>query len=459
MSEDQKQATKGSILVVDDEQIVLESMTAWFREDGYGVGAAGSSQEALRLVGLNDYDIAFIDIKMPGTDGLTLQSRLAAARPDLQVVIMTAHASVESAVKALKAGAYDYITKPFDPEDLSRLVRRAAEHRALTSENVRLKERLDAVFTSSAIVGDSPAILRILDQINSISEAESTVLIRGESGTGKELVARAIHAGSPRRYGPLVAVNCGALAEGVLESELFGHEKGSFTGAEERRSGKFELADGGTIFLDEISAVSQRVQVELLRVLEDKVVTRVGGQEPVAVDFRVVSATNQDLEEMVRRGSFRDDLYWRINVFTIDIPPLRQRPEDVLLLAEHFLVRFALDMNRRRLKLSPAALEALTAYSWPGNVRELQNAIERAVVVASPPSIEVGDLPVRVTTSTARGGSLSLSEVEKQHIRSVLESCEWNIARAARTLGVDRGTLYNKIHKYGFDRPANIRRR
>ncbi|MCP4205081.1 MAG: sigma-54-dependent Fis family transcriptional regulator [bacterium] len=458
MRKDPEQIPRGSILVVDDEPIVLESLTDWFREDGYEVGAASSAKEALRLAGLADFDVAFVDIKMPGTDGLTLQSRLAAARPDLPVVIMTAHASVESAVTALKAGAYDYITKPFNPEDLSRLVRRAIEHRALTSENVRLKERLDALFAPTAIVGDSLAMQRILDQISSISQADSTVLIKGESGTGKELVARAIHAGSPRRYGPLVVVNCGALAEGVLESELFGHEKGSFTGADERRSGKFELADGGTIFLDEIGAVSQRVQVELLRVLEDKVVTRVGGERPVAVDFRVITATNQDLEQMVQRGAFREDLYWRINVFTIDIPPLRQRPEDVLLLAEHFLGHFARAMNRRPLKLSPAALEAVTAYSWPGNVRELQNAIERAVVVASPPSIEVGDLPVRVTGSTARGGSLSLSEVEKEHIRSVLESCEWNVARAARTLEVDRGTLYNKIHKYGFGRPTDARR-
>jgi transcriptional regulator with PAS, ATPase and Fis domain len=282
------------------------------------------------------------------------------------------------------------------------------------------------------------------------------VLIAGESGTGKELVARAIHAGSARRYNPLVVVNCGALAEGILESELFGHEQGAFTGARYRRKGKFEAADGGTIFLDEVGDVSPRVQVDLLRVLEEKVVTRLGGNVPIPVDFRVVAATNRDLHGMVGSGEFREELYWRLNVFVIDIPPLRARPEDIPLLAEHFLVRFSQAMNRKDMRLSPAALEALQAYAWPGNVRELQNAVERAVVVGAPPLIEVKDLPVRVTDPPARPGLSSLAECERSHIESVLSSTRWNISQGARVLGVDRVTLYNKIRKYDLKKPADV---
>ncbi len=443
------------LLVVDDEAIVRRSLGEWLREDGHLVDTAEGADAALRLAGERRYDLAFVDLKMPGTDGLTLQRRLAAAQPELPVVIMTAYGSVGTAVEAIKAGAYDYVTKPFDPEELSLLARRALDHRALASENVRLKKSLESAAAPSPIVGSSPAMRRVLDLFASVSATDSTVLIRGESGTGKELVARAIHAASARRYGPLVVVNCGALAEGILESELFGHEKGAFTGAHQRRAGKFELADGGTIFLDEIGAVSQRVQVDLLRVLEDKVVTRVGGQSSVAVDFRVLAATNQDLEAMVRQGDFREDLYWRINVFTIDIPPLRQRPDDVVLLARHFLERFACAMNRPPMRLSAAATQAMRGYAWPGNVRELQNAIERAVVLGTPPTVEVVDLPLRLTHAAETHGPLSLAEVEKAHVLKVLEGCEWNVSRSARLLEIDRGTLYNKLEKYGVKRPAD----
>ncbi|MDH5627920.1 MAG: sigma-54 dependent transcriptional regulator, partial [Candidatus Krumholzibacteria bacterium] len=318
-----------SILVVDDEPIVVQSLGDWFRQDGHSVDTAQSAREALKLVGEKDYDLAFLDIKMPGVDGIELQARLAAAKPDMTVIIMTAYASVETAVKALKAGAYDYISKPFDPEELSLLVRRAAEHRSIRSENVRLRERLEAESAPTPIVGVSSAIRRVHDLIAAVAGTDATVLIKGESGTGKEMAARAIHAGSPRRYGPLVVVNCGALAEGLLESELFGHEKGAFTGAMYRHSGKFEMANGGTLFLDEIGTISPKVQVELLRVLEEKVVTRVGGRNPVPVDFRVVAATNENLELRVQQGDFREDLFWRLNVFTIEMPPLRQRPEDI----------------------------------------------------------------------------------------------------------------------------------
>jgi DNA-binding NtrC family response regulator len=391
---------------------------------------------------------------MPETDGLTLQSHLAKAQPNLTVIIMTAYASVTTAVRALKAGAYDYVTKPFDPDELSHLVSRALEHRSLRTENIRLKQRLTEVSTPQPILGRSPAMQQILDMISSVATTDSTVLIKGESGTGKELVAHAIHASSARRFGPMIVVNCGALAEGILESELFGHEKGSFTGAHKQHKGKFELADGGTIFLDEIGAVSQRVQVELLRVLEDKVVNRLGGKSPIAVDFRVIAATNQDLESLIQSGEFREDLFWRINVFTIDIPPLRLRPEDTVLLAEHFLERLAKAMNRKPMALSNQAIQAIKDYSWPGNVRELQNAIERAVVLSSPPTVELKDLPLRVTRVTHQHGPLSLAEVERVHILSILDGNRWNISQTARILGVDRGTLYSKLEKYGLSRPA-----
>ncbi len=448
-----KPAVPLSILVVDDEPIVVQSLGDWFRQDGHLVDTAQSAREALKLAGEKDYDLAFLDIKMPAVDGLELQARLANVKPDMTIIIMTAYASVETAIRALKAGAYDYIAKPFDPEELSMLVKRAGEHRSIRSENLRLKERLEAASAPTPIVGVSTAIHRVHDLVAAVAGTDATVLIKGESGTGKEVVARAIHAASPRRYGPMVVVNCGALAEGLLESELFGHEKGAFTGAMYRHSGKFEMAAGGTLFLDEIGTISPKVQVELLRVIEEKMVTRVGGRNPIPVDFRVIAATNEDLDARVQSGEFREDLFWRLNVFVIDMPPLRARTEDIVPLAEFFLDRFMKSMNRKPMRFSDKALAAMRSYAWPGNVRELQNAIERAVVVGKPPLIEPRDFPMRVTESPSPpGGPMSLSEMEKTHILSVLEAEEWNISSSARVLDIDRGTLYNKIEKYGLDR-------
>ncbi|TNF72987.1 MAG: sigma-54-dependent Fis family transcriptional regulator [Acidobacteria bacterium] len=454
MTKGTKSGPRTSILVVDDEPIVLQSLAAWLRQEGHEVDTAEGARKALQLAADRRYEIAFVDIKMPDIDGLELQSRLAATDPELTIIIMTAYASVESAVKSLKAGAYDYIPKPFNPEELSHLVRRAIEHRSLRFENIRLKERLEAITSPSPIIGASAAMQEVLDLIAAVSETDSTVLIKGDSGTGKELVARAIHAASPRRFGPMVVVNCGALAEGLLESELFGHEKGAFTGAQYRHKGKFEIADGGTIFLDEIGTVSPRVQIDLLRVLEEKVVTRVGGQELIPVDFRVIAATNQDLETLIGRSEFREDLFWRLNVFAVEIPPLRERPEDIPPLAEHFLEIYTRSMNRKPMRLSSEALDALKSYRWPGNIRELQNAIERAVVVGTPPVIKAEDLPLRVTGPAEQPGPLALRELERAHILRVLDRCSWNITRAAKMLEVDRGTLYNKIEKYGLRRPV-----
>ena len=441
------------ILVVDDETIVRDSLQDWFRQDGHKVSAASSGKEALRLAAQEHHDIALVDLKMPGMDGLELQSRLAAADPELTIILMTAYASVDTAIQAMKAGAYDYIIKPFDPDDLSELIRRAAEQRSLRSENLRLKKSLEAATAPPPILGTSPAMKRVMELVATVAGTEATVLVSGESGTGKELVARAIHAASPRRYHPLVTVNCGALPEGILESELFGHEAGAFTGARQRHKGKFETAAGGTVFLDEIGEVSPKVQVELLRVLEEKRVTRLGGTAPVEVDFRVIAATNRELQALVKDGRFREDLFWRLNVFTVEIPPLRERAEDILPLAEHFLSSFTQAMSRRGLGLSPQARQALLSYDWPGNVRELRNAIERAVVVCSGPLVEPQDLPVRVTASSPRPAPGSLADAERDHIRSVLDAASWNISKAARTLDVDRVTVYNKIRLYGLKRP------
>jgi DNA-binding NtrC family response regulator len=445
------------ILIVDDETIVRDSLGAWFRQDGHRVDVAESAREALRLVGANRYDIAFLDIKMPGMDGLELQARLAAADPELSVVLMTAYASVETAVKAMKNGAYDYIVKPFDPDDLSMLVKRAAEHRSLRAENQRLKRSLETAATPALLLGASAAMRHVVDLVATVAASDSTVLVTGESGTGKEVVARAIHAGSARRYNPMVVVNCGALPEGILESELFGHEAGSFTGARARHKGKFESAEGGTVFLDEIGEVSPKVQVELLRVLEEKKVTRLGGTAPVSVDFRTIAATNRDLQAAVAEGRFREDLYWRLNVVHVHIPPLRERPEDVPVLAEQFLARFAQSMSRRPMAFSKDARDALAAYPWPGNVRELQNAVERAVVVGRGDVVAASDLPLRVTRAVSAPGAApgSLAEAERAHVQAVLDASGWNITKAARILDVDRVTLYNKIRKYDLKKPAS----
>ena len=448
-----KTARKPSILVVDDEAIVRLSLRDWFSDEGCDVDVAENGAEALRAAAARPHDIALIDIKMPGMDGLELQARLAEKTPDLTVIMMTAYASVETAVGALKAGAYDYIVKPFDPDELTHLVERASEHRALRAENVMLKQRLAATSDSAPIIGTSPATRRVLQLVDTVAPADTTVLVLGESGTGKELVAQALHARSPRRFNPLVAVHCGALAEGVLESELFGHEKGAFTGARYPHKGIFEQAEGGTIFLDEIGDIGPRVQVDLLRVLEERVVTRVGGKRSIPVDFRVIAATNRNLEAMVHAGKFRDDLYWRLNVVSIDIPPLRDRREDIAELANHFLQHFGRTMNRKDLQFAPEALERLESHDWPGNVRELRNYVERAVVLGRPPTIEAHDLPIGIAKPASRTTpSRHLAEVERTHIEDVLDEQDWNISQAARLLGVDRGTLYNKIKKHGLTR-------
>jgi DNA-binding NtrC family response regulator len=443
-----------SILIVDDEFSVRDSLSGWFRKDGHRVEAAEDAETALSEVEPGRFDVAVVDIKMPGMDGIELQQKLREIDPELAVIVITAYASVDTAVRALKQGAFDYVTKPVDPDELSHLVARAVEQRRLREENSQLRQTIDDLVSVDTIVGESPAINKVMQLIGHVADTEATVLIVGESGTGKELIARAVHANSSRRYQPIVAVNCGAVPEALLESELFGHEKGAFTGAEYRRKGKIEMADGGTLFLDEIGEIPARMQVELLRVLEEKSFTRVGGSETVHSDFRVICATNEDLGKAVREGRFREDLFYRINVFTIEAPPLRERRSDIPLLARHFIARFARQMDRRITGISPEAMGLLTAHDWPGNVRELCNAIERAMVVGAPPAIRAEDLPLGADRGGAIGGDDSLTEVERRHIAGVLERTDWNITQAARILRVDRVTVYNKIKKYGLKRDA-----
>ncbi len=443
----------GSILIVDDEPVVRDSLGKWFGEEGYAVETASSAREALLKLPRERWDIILVDIKMPGMDGLELQRKIHEVDPDTAIIIMTGYASVETAVQALKDGAYDYITKPFDPDDLDHLVRKALEHRKVKQENVRLRESLEEI-QAVELVGQSMAMQKVLELIRTVAPNDTTVLITGESGTGKELVARAVHNLSPRRFMPMVVIHCGALTETLLESELFGHEKGAFTGAQYRKKGKFEVAEGGTVFLDEISDISLKTQTDLLRVLQEREITRVGGTQAIKVDFRAIAATNRDLEGMVREGSFRADLFYRLNVFEIRVPPLRERREDVPLLADHFIRKYSQMMSKRFTSISKPALELLMNYDWPGNVRELENAIERAMVIGREPEVQAPDFPLQLTTPGPPSAAETLEDVERAHILKVLESCHWNQSRAARLLKIDRVTLYNKIKKYGFRKSA-----
>lgn len=439
---------KISLLIVDDEESVRDSLYNWFIEDGYLVEVAENAKQALSMLEARNYDIILADIKMPGMDGMEMHRRIKVLNKDSIVIIMTAFASVETAVQALKDGAYDYITKPFDPDDLSHLIRNASSQIALKSENDALKSKIISLENIEDIIGNSDGMIRVFKGIESVAQSNSSVIITGESGTGKELVARAIHSNSPRKYFPLVSVHCGALSENLLESELFGHEKGAFTGAMFNRKGRFEMADGGSIFLDEIATISGKMQIELLRVLETKSFVRVGGNKEIKSDFRVICATNRDLKKLVEIGTFREDLYYRLNVVNITIPPLRERPEDIPLLVHHFIKKYCTSMSRDMISIDPAAVKRIEEYDFPGNVRELENMIERAIVIGNGKEIKLKDLPLGkdiIGTSYE-----SLGDLEKKYILEILNKYDWNISRSARALQIDRVTLYNKIRKYGL---------
>jgi len=440
------------ILVVDDEAAVRDSLCGWFQKDGYQADTAAGAIEALKKLSERTWDIILIDIKMPNIGGMELLERIQRIDPDIVNIMITAYASVNTAVEALKGGAFDYVVKPIDPDDLSRIVAKAVEQRALKKENLRLRTKIEGMEVSEdQLLGDSPQIKSIREMIDTVSQSDVSVLIRGDSGTGKELIANMIHARSPRRYSPLVAVNCGALPESLLESTLFGHEKGSFTGAQYKHRGKLEIANGGTLFLDEVGTIDLKTQVDLLRVLDGGQFTRVGGNHVISVDFRVVCATNQDLEELVRTGQFREDFYYRINVFPLVVPPLRERRSDIPLFARRFVETYATQMRKKITGLSPDAMNILIEYDWPGNVRELKNAIERAVVVCRGSEIRPQDLPLS-PGKTSRPDDPTLEAVEKRHVLEMLGRTGWNITKTAKLLAVDRATLYNKIKKYGLTR-------
>ena len=444
-------AKKISILVVDDEESVRDSLYNWFIEDGYRVECAENATKALSMLESDSFDIILADIKMPGMDGLEMLKRIKTLRKDSIVIIMTAFATVDTAVQALKDGAFDYVTKPFDPDDLSHLIRNASKQISLLEENEILKEKVVSLENIEDLIGNSQAMQQVLNEIESVAQSNASVIITGESGTGKELVARAIHANSPRKFFPMVSVHCGALSESLLESELFGHEKGAFTGAVYNRKGRFEMADSGTIFLDEIATISPKMQVELLRVLESKSFVRVGGNKEITSDFRVICATNRDLKTMVEKGIFREDLFYRLNVVNISVPPLRERIEDIPLLVEYFIKKYCTSMNRPPIAIDAAALKRLEEFPFPGNIRELENMIERAIVVGNGKRISLKDLPLgkTIVNTTVE----SLDDLEKNHIYQILSKYNWNISVSAKALKVDRVTLYNKIRKYDL-RPA-----
>ncbi|MGC2542462.1 MAG: sigma-54 dependent transcriptional regulator [Candidatus Sulfotelmatobacter sp.] len=448
-------STQGKLLIVDDELSVRDSLGKWFREEGYEVATTENASDALTRLAEQRWDAALVDIKMHGTDGIELQRRMHEVDPELIVIMMTGYASVETAVTALKNGAYDYVTKPLDPDEIAHLVKNALAHRRTVQENVLLRETVAEVARPGDLIGQSAAMRKIFDAIETVGPTDATVLITSESGTGKELLARAIHQASPRRFHPLVVIHCGALTESLLESELFGHEKGAFTGAQYRKKGKFEIAEGGTVFLDEIGDISLKTQTDLLRVLQEREITRVGGNQIIKVDFRCIAATNKDLEKLIEEGKFRPDLFYRLNVFRIELPPLRERREDIPLLVDHFVRKLSQAMNKRITRVAPAAMNLLQQQPWLGNVRELENAVERAMVVGQEPELKEQDFIFKSQSGTSsNGASKSLEDIERSHILRVLEECGGNQSRAAELLDIDRVTLYHKLKKYGWTRTS-----
>jgi DNA-binding NtrC family response regulator len=442
-----------SILIVDDEFSVRDSLYNWFKMEGYRADTAENASAALKKLQESPWDIVLLDIKMPGMDGIELHKHIKRIDKTIAVIIITAYATVDTAVEAMKDGAFDYISKPVDPDKLSILVRNAINQRKLIAENLQLKQKVEELSLQDEIVGESPQTKKILEMVEVVAQTDATVLIRGESGTGKELVAQAIHGKSNRRYFPIISINCGALAEGILESELFGHEKGAFTGAQYKRKGKLEMANGGTVFFDEIGNIPLKMQMDLLRVIETKQFTPLGSNKIINVDFRVIAATNTDLEKEVAEKNFREDFYYRLNVFSIHIPPLRERPMDIPLLAHYFLKKYAQSMNKKVNDISPEAMKILTEYDWPGNIRELRNSIERALVVVGKKSrIEKEDIHLPYLSKPSAPEADSLEDLEKVHIQRILERTGWNISRSAEILKIDRVTLYNKIKKFNLQK-------
>ena len=446
------------ILVVDDELVMRESLAAWLKEDGHDVRVAASGEEALAAAARRPYDVFFLDLKMPpGMSGIETMVTLRERHEGATYIIITAYATVDTAVLAMKEGADEYLVKPCNPEEITMLLDRVARVRALQRENSYLRRRLEEKVVFQDIISKNARMRQVFDTIREIASVRSTVLVLGESGTGKELVARAIHQAGKRASEPFVTVSCAALPETLLESELFGHERGAFTGAVSRKIGRFEAADGGTILLDEIGDVSPKLQADLLRVLQEKTICRVGSAEEIEVDVRVIAATNRDLREEVRSGRFREDLFYRLNVVTLALPPLRERRDDIPLLARHFVERLGIDMGRTERRLCESALRVLVARDWPGNVRELENAIERAMVTCRDELLDAACFDFLQEEPDASlawkaPDNMTLRHLEQHAIESVLQRTGGKVTQAAEILGIDRTTLYEKIKKYSIKR-------
>ena len=437
------------LLIVDDEDIVRESLCDWLSSIGYKVLTAKCGEEALRIIKQKKAKIMIADLIMPGMNGIELMKKARTIIPTISTVIITAHGTIQTAIAAIREGAYDYIEKPFCPEKVELLIRNMVEHHKLLEENITLRRKIEDRHSFEGIIAKSPKMIKIFELIKTVAPTSATVLITGDSGTGKEIVARAIHRQSQRRNQPFIVTSCAALPETLLESELFGYEKGSFTGAVERRKGKFEAADKGTLFLDEIGEIDANTQVHLLRALEEKKITRVGGNEETTVDVRIIAATNQNLRTITEQGKFREDLYYRLNVVTIDLPGLRYRREDILPLAEHFLKKYAKENNKPAKSFSPEAVEFMLNYHWRGNVRELENVVERGAILAKDKFITLAEFPQELTRPSPVEGR-TLEALERNQILKVLEETGGNIARTAKILGIHRMTLYNKLKKYNI---------
>ncbi len=442
------------ILVIDDELIVRESLIGWLKKSGYATVGADGGGKALEMLREEEYDLIFLDIKMPDMDGIEVLGRIKEDYPYSMVVMITAYGSVHTAVEAMKKGANDYLMKPFEPDDLVLLVEKLLQQKKIIEENIILREHVAARVRCEDMIGASGCMQKLFELIEEVAKVDSPVLLRGETGTGKELIAKAIHSKSGRCYSPFIPINCGAFTETLLESELFGHESGAFSGATRAKKGRIEMAQGGTLFLDEIGEIPLKMQVDLLRVLEEKRFHRVGGTQELSVDFRPICATHRDLAKEIERGTFRQDFYYRLNVIEIEAPPLRERKDDIPVLAQHFLDRFRRETNKPVTGVQKPGMDLLTSYDWPGNVRELENAVERAVVLAKGRYLTKDDFAF-LFRSSGHVEPQSLRENEKQHIGRILKLCKWNISKAAGILEVSRITLHNKIKKYGLQPSAD----
>jgi DNA-binding NtrC family response regulator len=450
-----------SVLIVDDKDSLRDMLSKTLSMEGFDVATAADGNDALRLADARRFDVVLTDLKLPSMDGIEVLSKLKDMDPSQQIIMMTAFGTIETAVRAMKLGAFDFLTKPFDPEHLTLLLKRALENQRLAAENVLLREELSTHIGNTEIIGSSPKIREVTELIRKVAGSDSTVLLCGESGTGKELFARAIHTLSARHKRAYVTINCAAIPRELLENELFGSERGAFTGAVARKIGKFEIAGGGTIFLDEVGDFELSLQAKLLRVLQERQIERLGGNKPVSVDVRVIAATNADLAESIKQGQFREDLYYRLSVFPVTVPPLRERPEDIAVLAEHFVNRYAREMKKGKVRLTNEAKDLLSRYHWPGNVRELENTIERAMILCEKRTIGPEQLAIRLRrpdeiilregAGLKEIGQHAAAQAERATIIRVLKETRGNKRKAAAALKIDYTTLFEKLKRYEID--------